>query len=157
MLRDYQSEIIDDFDRLVARGVWSLLVITPTGSDKTVIASLLVASVVAEVKCRKNGGRFVTLERWLGDYDALFLRRNHSNPPVVIAWRTWARILGGAPMTSGTICQVTTRFIAHHDGAELRVCTAFRFRNSRHQPRCVSRTVRCQAGDLKPAPKRGRK
>jgi hypothetical protein len=26
MLRDYQSEIIDDFDRLVGRGAWSVLV-----------------------------------------------------------------------------------------------------------------------------------
>src|SRR5438067_342401 len=38
------------------------------------------APAVAEVKSRKNGGGFVQLERWLGEYDALFLRRNHADP-----------------------------------------------------------------------------
>jgi len=47
VLRDYQSEIIDDFDRLVARGVRSVLVTAPTGSVKTVIASAFLASAVA--------------------------------------------------------------------------------------------------------------
>jgi hypothetical protein len=47
MLRDYQSEIIDDFDRLFARGVPSLTVTPPTASAKTVIASLFLASPVA--------------------------------------------------------------------------------------------------------------
>jgi hypothetical protein len=33
------------------------------------------APAVAEVKSRGGGQGFVTLERWLGEYDALFLRR----------------------------------------------------------------------------------
>ena len=49
---------------------------------------------VAEVKGRKNGGGFVTLEKWLGEYDALFLRRNHADPMVVLPWSTWARLVG---------------------------------------------------------------
>ena len=56
------------------------------GRDKT--------PLVAEVKARANGAGFSTLEKWLGDYDALFLRRNGTEPLVLVPWRTWARILG---------------------------------------------------------------
>lgn len=55
------------------------------------------APLVAEVKSRKNGAGFTTLEKWLGEYDALFLRRNHADPLVVIPWRIWARILERVP------------------------------------------------------------
>jgi Holliday junction resolvase len=51
------------------------------------------APLVAEVKARKDGAGFVTLEKWLGEYDALFLRRNHADPLVVVPWRTWAALL----------------------------------------------------------------
>jgi hypothetical protein len=49
--------------------------------------------LVAEVKARKGGAGFVQLERWLGDYDLLVLRRNNSNPLLVLPWRTWAALL----------------------------------------------------------------
>ncbi len=52
------------------------------------------APLVSEVKARKNGSGFVTLERWLADNDALFLRRNGADPLVVLPWSTWARLLG---------------------------------------------------------------
>jgi hypothetical protein len=48
---------------------------------------------VAEVKGRENGAGFTTLERWLGDFDALFLGRNHADPLIVPPRRLWARIL----------------------------------------------------------------
>jgi hypothetical protein len=51
------------------------------------------APLVVECKARKNGGGFVQLEKWLGDYDALFLRRNHSFPMVVLPWRVWITLL----------------------------------------------------------------
>jgi hypothetical protein len=51
------------------------------------------APAVAEVKARKSGAGFTTLERWLGTYDALFLRRNNADPVVVLPWQTWARLL----------------------------------------------------------------
>ena len=51
------------------------------------------APSVAEVKSRKNGAGFTTLEKWLGEYDALFLRRNHADPMIVLPWRVWARLL----------------------------------------------------------------
>ncbi len=52
-----------------------------------------VAPLVAEVKARKDGSGFVQLERWLGDNDALFLRRNLADPMIVLPWSTWVRIL----------------------------------------------------------------
>jgi Holliday junction resolvase len=51
------------------------------------------APLVTEVKARKNGAGFTTLEKWLGEYDALFLRRNHTDPLVLLPWRIWARLL----------------------------------------------------------------
>jgi hypothetical protein len=51
------------------------------------------APLVAEVKARKDGAGFVQLEKWLGEYDLLVLRRNHADPMIVLPWRIWARLL----------------------------------------------------------------
>jgi Holliday junction resolvase len=51
------------------------------------------APLVAESKARRSGNGFVQLERWLGEYDALFLRRNNAQPMVLLPWRTWASLL----------------------------------------------------------------
>jgi hypothetical protein len=51
------------------------------------------APAVAEVKARASGSGFTTLENWLAEYDALFLRRDNSDPLVLVPWRTWSRIL----------------------------------------------------------------
>jgi Holliday junction resolvase len=55
------------------------------------------APIVAEVKSRKNGAGFIQLETWLADYDALFLRRNNTDPMVVLPWRVWAALLALVP------------------------------------------------------------
>ena len=55
------------------------------------------APIVAEVKGRKSGAGFTTLEKWLGDYDALFLKRNNAEPLVCVPWRVWVALLGRAP------------------------------------------------------------
>ena len=47
----------------------------------------------AEVKCRAGGAGFKTLERWLGDNDVLFLRRDRSTPLVVLPWQSYVRLL----------------------------------------------------------------
>lgn len=57
-------------------------------------ASTEDAPLVAEVKGRKDGKGFAVLERWLGDYDILFLRRNNADPLVVLPWRVWERLIG---------------------------------------------------------------
>ena len=49
-----------------------------------------------EVKGRGSGDGFRTLERWLGDHDLLFLRRDRQEPLVVLPWRTWLRLTGRA-------------------------------------------------------------
>jgi hypothetical protein len=51
------------------------------------------APAVAEVKSRASGEGFTTLERWLGEYDLLVLRRDRADPLVVLPWSTWARLL----------------------------------------------------------------
>jgi hypothetical protein len=50
--------------------------------------------LVAEVKARATGAGFAVLEKWLGNYDALILRRDRADPLVLLPWRVWARILG---------------------------------------------------------------
>jgi hypothetical protein len=47
----------------------------------------------AEVKCRGNGEGFITLERWLGENDLLFLRRDRKTPLVVLPWKTYEEII----------------------------------------------------------------
>jgi len=42
------------------------------------------AQIVAESKARKSGSGFTQLEKWLGEYDALMLRRNNAGPMVVL-------------------------------------------------------------------------
>jgi hypothetical protein len=45
--------------------------------------------LVAEVKSRRSGAGFVTLEKWLDEYDCLFLRRDSTEPMVLLPWRAW--------------------------------------------------------------------
>ena len=56
--------------------------------------SLDAGALVGEVKARKNGEGFKTLESWLADNDLLFLWRDWQDPLVVIPWRVWRTILG---------------------------------------------------------------
>jgi Holliday junction resolvase len=51
------------------------------------------APLCCEVKARAGGKGFVQLERWLGENDALFLRRNNAEPLVLVPWRVWARLV----------------------------------------------------------------
>jgi Holliday junction resolvase len=51
------------------------------------------APLVCEVKARASGEGFATLERWLGENDALFLRRDRTDPLVVLPWRVWVRLV----------------------------------------------------------------
>lgn len=51
------------------------------------------APLKAEVKSRKGGAGFVTLENWIGNYDALFLRKDRTDPMVLIPWRVWCHLV----------------------------------------------------------------
>jgi hypothetical protein len=50
------------------------------------------APIVCEVKARATGAGFTTLEKWLGEFDALFLRKNNAAPLVLVSWDLWMRI-----------------------------------------------------------------
>jgi hypothetical protein len=54
-----------------------------------------------QVKARAGGEGFATLERWLGDSDALFLRRDRADPLVVLPWSTWVRLVPGMARQGG--------------------------------------------------------
>src|SRR5262245_1452627 len=45
------------------------------------------APLGAEVKTRRNGGGFTTLENWLGQYGLLVLRRYHGHPMLALPSR----------------------------------------------------------------------
>jgi hypothetical protein len=46
--------------------------------------------LVCEVKSRRKGEGFTLIEKWLGDFDVLVLRRNNAPPLIVLPWRVWA-------------------------------------------------------------------
>jgi Holliday junction resolvase len=70
------------------------------GSDVDVYAfGLDAAPLVCEVKARGSGEGFTMLDRWLGDNDILFLRRDRAEPVVVLPWRVWSRLLPGLRRT----------------------------------------------------------
>ena len=62
------------------------------------------STLVAEVKARANGEGFATLARWLGENDLLFLRRDRSQPIVVIEWETYLRMLRAWLVEQGELC-----------------------------------------------------
>lgn len=60
-----------------------------------IIIRLPIGELRAESKGRRNGKGFVQLERWLGDLDVLFLKRDRAKPMVAMTWKTFERLLGG--------------------------------------------------------------
>src|SRR4029450_9000360 len=63
-----------------------------SGAVREYPGDLMIDVWGAEVKCRGGGSGFTLLERWLGKNDLLFLRRDRSEPMVVLSWTTWARL-----------------------------------------------------------------
>lgn len=59
--------------------------IYPLGADEVAFS--------AEVKARASGAGFTMLEKWLADYDLLFLRRDRAEPLVVVPWNTWVTLM----------------------------------------------------------------
>ena len=49
--------------------------------------------LTAEVKARANGTGFKTIEKWLGDNDVLFLRRDRRDPLIVLSWDVYLRLM----------------------------------------------------------------
>lgn len=55
----------------------------------------IAGNLKGEVKARGGGDGFKTLERWLGDNDLLFLRRDRAEPLVVMPWTQYEELLRG--------------------------------------------------------------
>jgi len=51
------------------------------------------ANWVGEVKARKNGSGFKTLERWLGENDTLFLKKNNADIMVVLPFDRFLELM----------------------------------------------------------------
>ncbi len=49
----------------------------------------------AEVKARKNGEGFATIQRWLGENDFLFLKQDRKPPLVVMTWEMYTALMSG--------------------------------------------------------------
>lgn len=49
--------------------------------------------LTAEVKARKQGAGFTQLEKWKGDHDLLFLKRDRQEPMVVMDWTLFLGLL----------------------------------------------------------------
>ena len=47
-----------------------------------------------EVKARKNGQGFAVLEKWMGDCDALILKRDRQQPMVCVSWELFTQLMG---------------------------------------------------------------
>ncbi len=59
-----------------------------TGPDLRIADEFL-----GEVKARKSGEGFATLERWLGEADLLFLRRDRQPPMICMSWNMYVQLL----------------------------------------------------------------
>lgn len=66
--------------------------------DKKYTGDLRIPSVentefICEVKARKNGAGFTTLENWMNENHIMFLKRNHAPPMVVLTWDVYIRLM----------------------------------------------------------------
>ena len=66
------------------------------GGDITISADDPIGKLVAEVKARKNGSGFKTIEKWMGDYDLIFLKKNNQKPIVIMNWELFSKFIAGS-------------------------------------------------------------
>ncbi len=55
----------------------------------------IAENYTAEVKARKNGEGFATIQRWLGENDFLFLKQDRKSPIVVMTWEMYIALMMG--------------------------------------------------------------
>lgn len=63
--------------------------------------------LVGEVKARKGGAGFAVLERWLGENDLLFVRRDRGAFLVVMPWRVYGRHARALAAEEGHLCEAS--------------------------------------------------
>lgn len=77
-----------------AGGSFSGDVIIPLGLDGKALAG--ITELRCEVKARSNGAGFTQLERWKADNDLLFLKRDRTEPMVVMDWDLFTQLLSSS-------------------------------------------------------------
>ncbi len=55
----------------------------------------IAENYTAEVKARKNGEGFATIQKWLGENDFLFLKQDRKSPIVVMTWEMYTALIRG--------------------------------------------------------------
>ena len=49
-LRDYQQNVINEYEQKIAAGIYRIIIVAPTGAGKTVIAAEIIRRASAEYK-----------------------------------------------------------------------------------------------------------
>lgn len=80
--------------RLVDAGISSKRV-PLSGAHPDLPGDITIGDFIGEVKARKNGNGFTTIEKWLGTKDVLVLKKNHADPFVVMNWEMFIKIMKG--------------------------------------------------------------
>lgn len=57
------------------------------------IPSVSHPAFIAECKARRNGSGFAVIEKWLGDKDILFTKRNNQEPLVVMRFDVYLELM----------------------------------------------------------------
>lgn len=76
-----------------AGGQFSGDLVIPVKNDTLTALSPDMTELRAEVKARKDGAGFAQLEKWKGDNDLLFLKRDRKEPMVVMDWDLFLGLL----------------------------------------------------------------
>ena len=64
--------------------------------DITISKNDPIGKLIAEVKARKNGSGFKTIEKWMGDNDIIFLKKNNQKPIVIMNWELFSKFIAGS-------------------------------------------------------------
>lgn len=64
-------------------------------SGDVIVGSIEQPVFKIEVKARKSGKGFATIENWLGDHDIIFLKKDRAMPFIAMPWETYIKLLKG--------------------------------------------------------------
>lgn len=79
--------------RLRAMGIEDAHRVPLSGSTPGYRGDVKFGDFRCEVKARGHGQGFSILERWLSDFDILFLRRDRAEPLVLLPWQTFEKLI----------------------------------------------------------------
>jgi hypothetical protein len=94
-----ERNVVSLLNRLFGVHAWRIPLGEQAAPDGSGTGDLLIdlvgtfKNLRAEVKSRKGGEGFKTLEKWLGSNDLMFLHRNLQLPMVVMPWETFQLLL----------------------------------------------------------------